>query len=377
MHPDRQNPLLNGTPEPKRYHKQENRSEDTNTKNETALNSDISYAIGNNPIPIFGLDDTIIPFGMHIDSHVYVLHNKLDGDNLVPHAAASALLASSVENYIPKTIAQAQKSRESAKWEEACDKEISALKRTKTFSLVERPKDRKIIPSKWVFTIKDNGLYKARIVVQDFRQVEGIEYQATFAPVIRYDSVRVFLALSEKFGLKVHQMDVVTAFLNSPIDTDIYVKPPPGFDAKPGFVWNLRSALYSLKQSPMLWNNHINGTLSKLGFKQNKKEFGLYFRRNKGQLCLIALYVDDLLIASSSSTEIRQIKEFLKRQYKMKDLGPVNKFLGMNIKQTKDYISLSLVDYITKKTKKYNFDEIHPVYNPLQKILIIMVTHHY
>ena len=172
-------------------------------------------------------------------------------------------------------------------------------------------------------------------------------------------------------------MDVVTAFINSLIDTDIYVKPLPGFDTKPGFVWKLRSALYGLEQSPMFWNNHIKGTLFKLGFKRNKKEFGLYFWRNKGRLCLIALYVDDLLIASSSSTEIQQIKEFLKKQYEMKDLGPVDKFLDMNIKQTSDYISISLVDYIKKKTKEYNFDEIHPVYNPLQKILIIMVTHHY
>ena len=121
-------------------------------------------------------------------------------------------------------------------------------------------------------------------------------------------------------------------FLNSPNDTDICVKLPPSFDAKPGFIWKLRSALYGLKQFPMLWNTHMKGTLSKLGFGQNKKEFGLYFRRTEVRLCLIALYVDDLLITSSSSAEIQQIKNFLKKPYEMKDLGPVEKFLGMNIK---------------------------------------------
>ena len=358
---DRHRNTVMDTPEPKRTHI----SGEENI--EKALYGGLAYAIGDNPIPLFGFEHSIIPFGEKLNSQSYVVHSKDDSSFMRIHSAATALLAQTLPKTLPKTIMQARNSPYKKYWEEACEREMQALKKTKTYILVEMPKDRKVIPSKWVFTIKDNGLYKARIVVQGFRQVEGIDYQATFAPVIRYDSVRVFLALSAKFGLKVHQMDVVTAFLNSPIDTDIYVKPPPGFDTKPGFVWKLKSALYGLKQSPMLWNNHMKGTLSKLGFEQNKKEFGLFYRRSKGKLCLIALYVDDLLIASSSASEIHQIKTFLKKQYEMKDLGPVNKFLGMNIKQTQDYISISLVDYITKKAKEYNFDEIHPVYNPLQK----------
>ena len=142
-------------------------------------------------------------------------------------------------------------------------------------------------------------------------------------------------------------MDVVTAFLNSPICTDFYVNSPPRWDDKPRYVWKLNSALYGLKQSPMLWNNHIKDTLSRIGFEQNKKEFGLYFRRSTVGLCLIALYVDDLLIASASKLELYEVKAYLKRTYEMKDLGPVNKFSGMNIRQTEKSISVSLTDYIS------------------------------
>ena len=93
----------------------------------------------------------------------------------------------------------------------------------------------------------------------------------------------------------------------------------------------------------------------------------MYFRRSQTGLCLIALYVDDLLIASPTIEELTEIKNFLKKTYEMKDLGPVDKFLGMNIKQSKNEISLSLEDYIMKKAKEYNFTDICPVYNPLQK----------
>ena len=367
LNPARHKSLVNTTPDPKRHHMSNENSSATSEQVESAMYGDISYAIGNNPIPIFGLDGMMIPFGSDKDVGVYPLHTLLDNKSLPAHAAATALLAQALTKFIPKTIKQAQESKDSQKWKEACHKEISALAKTKTFTLVKPPRSRKVLPTKWVFNIKDNGIYKARIVVQGFRQIEGIDYQATFAPVIRYDSVRVFLALSVQLGLKVHQMDVVTAFLNSPIDTDIYVKPPPGWDDKPGYVWKLNSALYGLKQSPMLWNNHIKDTLSRIGFEQNKKEFGLYFRRSTVGLCLIALYVDDLLIASASKSELYEVKEYLKRTYEMKDLGPVNKFLGMNIRQTENSISVSLTDYIEKKAKEYNFTDIRPVYNPLQK----------
>lgn len=119
---------------------------------------------------------------------------------------------------------------------EACQREYNALVTTNAFEEVKLPPDRKAIPTRWIFTIKDNGLYKARIVVQGFCQKESIDYDATFAPVVRYESVRFFLALSAKQNMIIHQMDVVTAFLNFQTDRNLYLKPPPEYDLCDGKI---------------------------------------------------------------------------------------------------------------------------------------------
>ena len=162
-------------------------------------------------------------------------------------------------------------------------------------------------------------------------------------------------------------MDVNTAFLNSLIDETVYVRQPPCFlDAQhPDYVWKLKGAMYGLKQAPLLWNQHINATLSKLGFRRHEGEYGLYFKKCPQGLVLVALYVDDLLIAAASTRMVRQVKCQLQSVYAMKDLGPVNKFLGMNISQTKDYIALALTDYITSAASASEIQVNKPVHTPL------------
>ena len=202
-------------------------------------------------------------------------------------------------------------------------------------------------------------------MVQGFRQKEGIDFDVTFAPVMKYESVRFFLALSVKHNMVIHQMDVVTAFLNSKIDRNLYAKLPPGYELPDGKVWELKSAIYRLKQSPLLWNEHIKKTLGEIQIRHHPAEFGIYYRKGGDNLCLIALYVDDLLISSVSLKEINDIKAFLSKKYKMKDLGKVNKFLGMNITQSKGEIKLSLEDYIIKKVKELQIQP-YPIHTPLQ-----------
>ena len=169
--------------------------------------------------------------------------------------------------------------------------------------------------------------------------------------MVRYDSVRVFLALSACLRLTVHQMDVNTAFLNSPIDdaVTVYVRQPPQFVDRehPDYVWQLKGAMYGLKRAPLLWNQHIHTMLSKLGFRRHEGEYGLYFRRTQAGLTMVALYVDDLLIAAPSDTTVGNVKRQLSRIYSMKDLGPVRKFLGMNVTQTRSSINLALTDHIS------------------------------
>ena len=270
---------------------------------------------------------------------------------------------------LPKTFKQALAHPDSTEWFAAMHRELDAFRSHETYELVPAPSDRRPLGSRWVYTEKSNNLKKARLVAQGYAQKEGIDYEETFAPVIRYDSVRLFLALAASMQLRIHQMDVDTAFLNSDIDGDVYVRQPPGFvdNQYPDHVWKLKGGMYGLKQAPLLWNTHINDTLLSFGFQRHPSDYGLYFQSSVDGLVLVALYVDDLLIAAPSPQIMTFLKALLCSSYSMKDLGPVNKFLGMTINQSSTHISLDLSDYITTAAGTANIDLSKKVHIPLSK----------
>ncbi|VVT54835.1 uncharacterized protein SAPINGB_P004286 [Magnusiomyces paraingens] len=221
----------------------------------------------------------------------------------------------------PSSFEEAMSSEEAEFWLEACVIEMSSLKRNGTWELVDLPPGRKAINSKWVFKVKrkaDGSIerYKARLVCIGFSQVEGIDYTETFAPVVRYETVRIVLAIAAQFGFQVHHMDVETAFLNGDLKEDIYMRQPKGFVVK---------GQESKK---------IHGALVKLGFIRNESDYGVYTKGSGSTMVIIALYVDDLLISGNSSEVIAKTKSFLSSMFKMKDLGPVEQFLGMRVKQS-------------------------------------------
>ncbi|VVT54823.1 uncharacterized protein SAPINGB_P004280 [Magnusiomyces paraingens] len=246
----------------------------------------------------------------------------------------------------PSSFEEAMSSEEAEFWLEACVIEMSSLKRNGTWELVDLPPGRKAINSKWVFKVKrkaDGSIerYKARLVCIGFSQVEGIDYTETFAPVVRYETVRIVLAIAAQFGFQVHHMDVETAFLNGDLKEDIYMRQPKGFVVKgqESKVCHLKKSLYGLKQAPLCWNEKIHGALVKLGFIRNESDYGVYTKGSGSTMVIIALYVDDLLISGNSSEVIAKTKSSLSSMFKMKDLGPVEQFLGMRVKQSPYHIT--------------------------------------
>ena len=147
----------------------------------------------------------------------------------------------------------------------------------------------------------------------------------------------------------------------------------PFFDdpAHPDYVWKLTGAMYGLKQAHLLWDKHIHDTLTEIGFQRHTGEYGLYFRHCKDGIALVALYVDDLLIASRSPEVITKIKNALNIYYSMKDLGRVKKFLGLNIEQDDKKISLSLHDYICQAASSSGVDTSHSTSTSLSKYIPI------
>lgn len=116
------------------------------------------------------------------------------------------------------------------------------------------PSDRNIVDCKWVFTIKHDELgrptrYKARLVARGFTQEYLIDYDETFAPVARISSFRIIMSLANQYGLKIHHMDVKTAFLNGVLKEEIYMRAPPGLACAGNQVCRLNRAIYGLKQA--------------------------------------------------------------------------------------------------------------------------------
>ena len=229
----------------------------------------------------------------------------------------------------------------SNKWKEAADSEYDSLLQNKTWELVELPSGRKAIGSKWVFKVKYRSdgeveRFKARLVAKGCAQKPGIDYDETFSPVVKFQSIRVLHALAVQNKLLLHQMDVVTAFLNGALDENIYMQQPDGYvqQGKEHLVCKLKKSLYGLKQSPRCWNKALTEFLKSANFRQSSAETCIYVRDNNS-LSIVAVYMDDLIIATKTEQEMQEVKYQLQLQFKMKDMGELHYCLGISIKYDK------------------------------------------
>jgi len=152
----------------------------------------------------------------------------------------------------PKTVAEALARLDRDKWLNAMNEEMESLHENDVWDLVELPKDQKVVGSKWVFKLKVGAdgeveRYKARLLVQGFSQKFGVNYDETFCPVVRHESVRTLIALAVQHDLKLHQMDITTAFLNGELNDEVYMKQPEGFISKdqPHLVCRLKRSIYA------------------------------------------------------------------------------------------------------------------------------------
>ena len=202
----------------------------------------------------------------------------------------------------------------------------------------------KIISSKWVYRTKIDAdgkkRYKATLVIKGYKHVNGIDYEETFAPVARLSTLRMLLALAVSRHWHVHQMDVVTAFLYPKIDGVVVMEPLPEIEWLHSCFGNriclLQKALYGLKQARGFWFQEIDRTLKQMGFIQSLADSNLY----TSDKVILILYVDNILIASPDIGLVESTKKQLYNYYQMKDLGPIRQFLGLEIHQEKDKITV-------------------------------------
>jgi hypothetical protein len=287
--------------------------------------------------------------------------------NVTNESARAAVLGD------PLTYHDAMSRQDHNEWIKACNAELEVLKKFGVFEEVPRPQDRKVVGSKWVFHMKhgpDGQIerYKARVVAQGFSQVEGIDYNETFAPVTKFNSIRLLLALAARYDWEIHQMDVKSAFLNGELDEEIYLRPPPGYKAAPNTVWRLKKALYGLKQASREWYKTFLSELKTLGFTRIQADHCVFYKKIDGHDLIIAVYVDDNLILSDSLDLINKTKKELSSRFEMTDLGDVNWILNMEVTRNrpKRTIRLSQSQYIENILERHGMADCKPAATPME-----------
>jgi hypothetical protein len=140
----------------------------------------------------------------------------------------------SILNAEPESFEEATSSGNAEQWKQAMDEEIQSLKQNQTWTLVEPPKNQQVIDNRWVYKIKRNEdgsvqKYKARLVARGLRQIAGVDYNETFSPVSKFDSIRIILCVAASEKLILRQFDVKTAFLYGNLDEILYMQQPDGY----------------------------------------------------------------------------------------------------------------------------------------------------
>jgi hypothetical protein len=267
----------------------------------------------------------------------------------------------------PKTYKQALTSPDKEKWLEAMQKEYSSLIKNKVFELVPRPNDRAIVTCKWAFKVKrkvDGSIerYKARLCARGFTQVLGIDYEETFAPVVKFCTVRCFLTIAFQRKLQVYHLDIETAFLNATLEEEIYMEQPPGFTQQGGYVCLLKKCLYGLKQSGRMWHQEFKRTLLEYGFIQAKSDECLFTASVDMFLCL---YVDDILIALENDAKLKIFLDHLLKKYVVKNNGLLNWYLGIEILTEPCESVLSQRVYVEKLLDRFKMSDSKPAKTPM------------
>lgn len=265
--------------------------------------------------------------GILYDITSFLSYNKISSN----HKHFSLSISSIVEPTYYHQVVQ------HAEWRDAMHNEIQALELNNTWTVVDLPPSKQAIGCKWVYKVKlksDGTIerYKARLVAKGYTQCEGLDYYETFSPVAKLTTVRTLLAVASVRKWHLHQLDVNNAFLHSDLHEEVYMTMPPVFGRKgESKVYKLNKSLYGLKQASRQWFAKFFSALLEFQFTQSKADYTFFTRCQDSSFITLLVYVDDIVIASNDQVAVSQLISVLNAKFKLKDLGPLKFFLGLEI----------------------------------------------
>uniref|UniRef100_A0A2N9EJA7 Reverse transcriptase Ty1/copia-type domain-containing protein n=1 Tax=Fagus sylvatica TaxID=28930 RepID=A0A2N9EJA7_FAGSY len=306
----------------------------------------------------------------------HALSSSLSYSHLSPSHKSFALALTTMSE--PTSFAQAS---QIPHWREAMLSEFTALEANHTWVVTALPPGKQPIGCKWVYKVKlkaDGTLerYKARLVAKGYTQQEGLDYSETFSPVAKFTTVRTLLAAASVHGWSLTQLDVNNAFLHGELHEEVYMVMPPGFASKgePNQVCKLTKSLYGLKQASRQWFAKFSSTILQHGFIQSKSDYSLFTRSHGSSFLALLVYVDDILIASNDMESVTKLKKSLDAEFKLKDLGNLKYFLGLEVARSSKGISLCQRKYALEILSDSGMLGSKPVQTPMEQNLKLSET---
>ncbi|CAI7823404.1 unnamed protein product, partial [Closterium sp. NIES-54] len=270
----------------------------------------------------------------------------------------------------PKSVKEALSHLE---WVESMREELESHKVNESFELVDPacvPPGMEVLRCQWVWKYKHKGdgsieRPKSRLVAMGHTQTRGVHYDQVFTPVGKPTTLRGSLGMAASSGFHIHHMDVTTAYLHGVLKEELYMRQPPGFDDGSSRVCRLEKSIYGLKQAPRQWYLKFDEALMDFGFERSECDPALYHLvRDEGRLSLY-LYVDDILLMSSSMVLLDEVKGILSSRLHMKDLREAKYYLGVQIERDESGILIHQEMNILNILESFGLSEANPVRTPL------------
>ena len=223
-----------------------------------------------------------------------------------------------------------------AHWRRAMKEELDAMEANHTWSMVSIPPGKHSIGYRWIYKVKykSDGIvdrYKARLVAKGYTKQEGIDFIETFSPVAKLVTVKVLLAIAASQKWHLSQLDVNNAFLNGDLFEEVYMEFPIGYHTQGEPSSQSNKLVCRLHKASCHWYNKFSQSLLQHGFHQSKYDYSLFTKGHSPSFFALLVYIDDIIITSPSQSVLDSLKTFLRNQFKLKDLGSLKYFLGLEI----------------------------------------------